>query len=268
MLKVVLFITILSLSFSILADERVQWEQGKVVALELQNGNERQVIFPEQVRFAFKSEYADLFTYSLIDRTLFIQPLGDFSERLTFQGIGSGSIYILAANAADVNQKAKTTLRIDDTPQDSSEVSTAPVSHQAGAQYSAEPIDPIDLVQHIAQTLYSSDEANIEPIQGVSRAPVKTVKAEHLYRGGELEATVLAGWVGGGMYVTAVKFTNTTERRIMFEPCKLRGNWYSATPQFRRVFEKSHASNFTVVYLLSEVPFDQAFADNKGVVCN
>jgi integrating conjugative element protein (TIGR03749 family) len=268
MFKVVLFITILALSFSTLADERVQWEQGKVVALELQNGDERQVIFPEQVRFAFKSEYADLFTYSLIDRTLFIQPLSDFSERLTFQGIGSGAIYILDANAADVNQKAKTILRIDDTPQDSPEDAPVPGSQHAGSPYSAEPVDPIDLVQHVAQTLYSSDEATIEPISGVSRAPVKTVKAEHLYRGGELDATVLAGWVGGGMYVTAVKFTNTTERRIMFEPCKLRGNWYSATPQFRRVFEKTHASNFTVVYLLSEVPFDQAFADNKGVVCN
>lgn len=256
-----MFIILLGFSvFSLSATERVKWEQGKEISVELKTDVERKVGFPEPVRFGYKARYAQLFKQSIIDNVFYITAVQEFNEKLTFQGLDSGRFYVLQASVSDISTKAGDELVIQ--LQADSNAGDKAESGQTGSGVipgsSAVPLTPIDLVQYASQSLYAPSESLVEAKPGIRRIALKQREVPHLYRGGAFKATTLASWSGSGMYVTAVKLANTTPAPVDFEPCRIRGDFYSATAQFKTAFRSGNSKDFTVIYLVSEKPFDVA----------
>ena len=260
MKKHLLFIALLGCSLITQAAERVKWVQGEEIILELATSKERKVVFPEKVRFAVKQKYSSMFKHSLLDSSFYITPVSSFnSEKLTLQGLESGRFYILEASVSPSSTKSDDDLIVHN------EVAKSPQSNVSKNRIPGQSVNvtPIDLVQFASQHLYAPDEALIEPKTGIRRVAINQAAIPNLYRGGEFEATTLASWVGGGTYVTAVKLTNQTKNIVEFNPCNIRGDFYSSTPQFLSAFPAGSSKDFTVVYIISKRPFDVAVKSRR-----
>ena len=75
MVRLLLTFVVLLYSVGGYAAERVKWEQGQEIGVELKVNVERKIIFPEKVRFAVKARYANQFKHSLIDNMMYITPV-------------------------------------------------------------------------------------------------------------------------------------------------------------------------------------------------
>lgn len=260
MMRLLFLLIIFIFTPFIQAAERVKWEQGKQISVELVVGEERKITFPEKVRFGVKARYVNQFSHSIIDNMFFVTPLSEFRERLTLQGLDSGKFYVLQTSVSDTSIKAQNELIIHskkDVQSDNERSNT--VIHNND-------ITPMDLVQFASQNLYSPNESLIEPTPGIRRVAIKKRSVLNLYRGGVFSANVLESWIGGGMYVTAIKLTNESNQTVKFEPCRIRGSFYSATAQFKHAMPLGSSKNFTVIYLLSEQPFDVAI-QSRELLC-
>jgi len=251
MIKYLIGFVFIVISFFASSVERVSWKQGYEIKTELKINEERKIIFPEKVRLGVKSHYKKLFSYSLIDNAFFLTAKDVFNEKLALQGLDSGRFYMLQVNVSEESANAQEDLiiHIVNKKEDKTRVSTT---------YQPSIVDPIDLVQFVSQTLYAPSAKLIEPVKGVKRVNVKQRIIPSLYRGGSLEGQVIGGWYGGKYYVTAVKFSNLTPLKVTFEPCRIRGDFYSVSAQFKNIFAKGHKADFTVAYFLSLKPFDVA----------
>ena len=264
MTRILPILMIMLCSFHLSANERVKWEQGQEISLELKTNDERKLIFPEKVRFGTKSRYAKQFKHSLIDNMFYVTPKVSFNEKLTFQGLESGRFYVVQAFSLESSAKSKDDLIIHLDEQKRSNNSTGSNGNRVAPQ--KYPINPIDLVQYAAQSLYAPSSKLIEPTPGIKRVALKQRYIPNLYRGGVFKARTLASWSGGGMYVTALKLTNISSMQVVFEPCRIRGDFYSATAQFKRAMPAGHKKEFTIIYLLSEKPFDVA-VKSRELLC-
>lgn len=258
-MKFVLFLLLFLVNF-VQAAERVKWERGKEIIVELKLSEERKLVFPEKVRFAAKRKYLKMFNHSLLDNSFYLTPISEFSlEKLTLQGLDTGRFYILDTSVSNTAAKSSDDLIIH------YENKKAPVanSNNKALLNSGVKVSPIDLVQYAAQHFYAPDKKLIEAKAGIKRIAINTRLIPNLYRGGEFEAVVLAGWLGGGSYVTAVKLTNKTKSIVRFNPCNIRGDFYSSTAQFNLAFPAGTNKDFTVVYIISEKPFDVAIKSRR-----
>ena len=173
--------------------EHVQWTQGEEINLEIKLNTERKIIFPEPVRFGNKSKYMALFRHSVIDTVFFITPLTNFDEKIVFQGLISKRFYIVKASVGDgVRSDEKLVIHIVDklTDKTSSYGSSGPDNQHSPV---TPKVSPIDVVQFVAQSLYSPNEALIEPTHGVRRVPISLNYVPNLYQGGVFTANILGG---------------------------------------------------------------------------
>jgi integrating conjugative element protein (TIGR03749 family) len=260
-MKVIFFILLSYVSFNAIALERVAWSQGQEIFAELKINTERKILFPEKVRFAIKPRYKDLFSHSIIDNVFYITAKTQFNEKVTFQGLTSSRFYILQMAVSETSSKSGRPLSIQLNSENSSlkEMVTKEAT-------SKKALTPIDLVQFASQSLYSKDEALIESKSGIKAVNIKKREIPNFYRGASLNAFTLAGWSGGGLYVTAVKLVNLTPLNVVFNPCNVRGEFYSSTPQFNVLYPANSRKNFTVVYMVSKKPFDISIK-NRRVLC-
>lgn len=265
-MKFLVLICALLMPLQALSAERVLWQQGQTLNIELSSDVERKIVFPEPVRVGMRPEFAELFRQSIIENVLYITAVAEFKERVLAQGLESGHFYVLDVTAGPGALRAREDFVIQLRASSPGSIGTDPEPPARTIPGSVSELSPIDLVQYASQSLYAPSETLIEPKPGIRRVAVKSRLIPHLYRGGAFQAEVLAGWGAGGMYVTAVKLTNTTNQMAEFEPCRIRGDFYSVTPQFRRAQAAGHRTDFTVVYLLSEKPFDAA-VQGGGLLC-
>ena len=68
----------------------------------------------------------------------------------------------------------------------------------------------------------------------------------------------MAAWRSGGVYITAIRVVNKTQRRIALDPRQLRGRWKAAL--FQRGYLSPHGSSrdSTTLFLVSRAPFEDA----------
>lgn len=264
MVRRLVTLALLVCSFSAVSVERVKWEQGQEIGVELKNKTERKVTFPEKVRFAVKARYAEQFKHSLIDNMFYITPQTEFTEKLTLQGLDSGRFYVLQAAVVEGVTKADDDLIIHISEEKKG--ADSGIGANERMSFKAPQLTPMDLVQYAAQHLYAPSEELIEPTPGMRRVVVKQRALPNLYRGGIFNAEVLASWTGGGLYVTALKLVNVSTQSVSFEPCRIRGDFYSATAQFQIAMPAGHKKDFTIIYLLSEKPFDVA-VQSRALLC-
>ena len=134
----------------------------------------------------------------------------------------------------------------DASPQDGA----AQVDEEAGLERP----DMVVLTRYAAQQLYSPRRL-LKPLPGVRQTAVERTPVT-LYRDSSVVTAALGAWTSGELFVTAVRFSNAGSVPLELDMERLRGRWLAATPQHWRLLPKGSEADTTVVYLVSEQPFD------------
>ena len=124
----------------------------------------------------------------------------------------------------------------------------------AAGSREAPTVDMIELTRYAAQTLYAPSRL-VPVLPGVQQEPVDRKTVPGLYRGAKIETAPLGAWSSGPLHVTAVRFTNRSDRPLELDIEQLRGRWVAATPQHWRLLPRGSEADTTAVYLISDRPF-------------
>ena len=89
----------------------------------------------------------------------------------------------------------------------------------------------------------------------IRQVPVKQSPAAGLYRGSQLITAPIAAWRAGGLFVTAVKVTNTSAAPLELDLDQVRGHWLAATAQHNRLGACGTEADTTAIYLVCDKPF-------------
>jgi integrating conjugative element protein (TIGR03749 family) len=231
--------------------ERIVWTKTPI-PLSLPVGKERIVTFPADVRVGVPPQLGDALRTQSVAGTLYWLARKPFpATRVQIQEIDSGRIYLLDLRA-DSDATSAAPVEIVERPSAAKDTNgTTPATHDAAQ------VDYVTLTRYAAQQMYAPKRLLRDP-PGVYRAPMRIKRAAALVRGGAVEATPLATWRGGGLYVTAIKLRNVTHAPIVLDPRDLRGQWLAATLQHARLLPEGDEADTTCVYLVSARPFEES----------
>jgi integrating conjugative element protein (TIGR03749 family) len=224
----------------------------KPISVSLQSGRERLVTFPGPVVLHVPQGSEGMLRLQTIGRTVFATALAPF-----------GSLRVVAE---DLERDARL-FPIDfvarqDTVVASDELEihapTAPATAGAPAVPRPQPTDAIDMVvltRYASQTLYAPTRL-VPASTSIRQVPVKQAPAAGLYRGSKLITAPIASWRAGGLFVTAVKVTNTSAAPLELDLDQVRGEWLAATAQHNRLGARGTEADTTAIYLVCDKPFE------------
>ncbi len=242
------------------ATERLLWDKHPL-QLSLPIGKERLVSFPHGVRVGIPDSIASqLKTQSLNGTVYWIAHAAFTSTRVQIQSTDGSQLYLIDVSAtkdadtSDVQILLPTSLVTTDQATTLATSDTSRSNRQSPRNSS---LDYITLTRFAAQQLYAPKRLLTTP-HHVQRSRVQQVPIQHLLRGFKVDATPIAAWRKGRLFVTAVRLQNQTQQPITLHPLQLRGCWHAAT--FQHGVLKAHGStdDTTAVYLISDQPFKQA----------
>lgn len=254
------------------APERVLWQK-RPIPVSLTVGQERMVHFPNsRVRYWLPSVLDNAVSILAVNGVLYITPHRNFQPtRIRVKNLTDHTIYLLDLMAFTEKTVAPELIVMDEVPADNQESRTNSVGDDATKPTSA--FDWfIRLTRFAAQSLYAPErllpaDTDIYPVRLHTATPVPLV------RGGNVEATPVKSWRGGGYYLTAVRLHNVTHQslQILHQPQPnrpndqwtlvlsqdLRGHWLAVTPQ-HTLLEAIGYQDVTTLYLLSERSFQES----------
>ncbi len=253
------------------AFERIFWNKTPI-PVTLTTNKERLIHFPDMVRVKPPEGIkADQLKITVIDNVAYLKASANFkTSRMRVQAfnhsLGSfdgGKVYLIDLSATRhggtepvqiIDKSYKKTINNPSIPSASQ---SQTVSSQTNAVTPPVAVNMVDLVRFASQQLYAPERlAQKNP--NIFRTPLRVKKLPLFYRGGELDATPLVSWKGGGLYVTAVKIQNKTNITLVLDPRKFRGQWRSRTLQHTVLNQYQTATDTTTVYLVSDRPFHES----------
>lgn len=249
------------------AFERIFWNKTPV-AITLKTGKERLIHFPDMVRVRppedRTSEELKVF---VVDNVVYLKALKDFpTGRMRVQvfnhtsgSFEGGTMYFLDLSARS-NGGTEQIQLIDKTLSQSGKINTEQLSEKtplSTAQEQQPTVDMVELVRFASQQLYAPERL-LQAHPSIYRSPLQVKTLKSLYRGGELQSMPLASWIGGGLYVTAVKLQNKTNMTLTLDPRLFRGQWRSRTLQHTGLSHFQSETDTTTVYLVSDRPFHES----------
>jgi integrating conjugative element protein (TIGR03749 family) len=229
--------------------ERIEWKKAPI-RLEITVGQEQRVEFPAAVKVGVPVSVQPLLRTQSINGTVYLLAQAPFdSSRLMVRELDSGRIYLFDVTAVEEGGTTHP-LQIFVTGDSGTTKDRTTGSHDANRGQPGY----IQLTRFAAQQLYAPSRL-VKDRPGIVRVPVKR-DAVDLLHGGTIEATPLVEWRANGLYITAVKLTNRTEKSQTLDPRDLRGVWLTATFQHHRLLPKGDEADTTAVYLISARPFE------------
>lgn len=242
--------------------ERVVYQRAAPIRVVMAPGVERLVTFPAPIALRTPEGFEQLVQVQIIERTAYLRPVAPFSSlRVVAEDLSTGRQIPIDLVADVRTSKALATRPIEVMVPSASRV----VAGGAEAQPEASParsrapevpaLDMVALTRFAAQSLYAPRRL-VPAVQGVQQVPVTVESVEGLYRGWKLETTPIAAWRSGGLYVTAVRFTNLGAQVLDIDLQELRGAWTAATAQHNRLLSAGSDWDTTTVYLVCERPFE------------
>jgi len=223
-------------------------------------GDERVVIVGDAVRVGLPDSLDGRLRVQSADGAVYLLAKTPIeSTELQLQDLRTGELILLdvTARAPLPHEAPLEPIRIlDEVGQEANdtalaETETPGVSQSAKMQ--ALPATPlaVALTRYAAQSLYAPLRT-LEPLPGISEVPVPAdLPLDTLLPTLPVRATALAAWRLSEEYVTAVKLTNTSARRISLDPRLLQGNFLAATFQHPDLGPAGHSTDTTVVYLIT-----------------
>ena len=250
------------------AFERIFWNKTPV-SITLKTGSERLIHFPSMVRVKPPKETtSDDLKVTVVDNVVYLKALNDFPMgRMNVQAFNhkagsfeGGVIYLLDLSAQRQGGTEQIKI-IDKTHSTLTATTLLEQSPNALTQAISLPqlpnVDMVELVRYVAQQLYAPERL-MPSHPAIYQTPLRVKFLKSLYRGGELQATPLASWKGGGLYVTAVKLQNQTHLPLTLDPRLFRGQWRSRTLQHTGLSRYQSEADTTTVYLVSDRPFHES----------
>lgn len=254
------------------AVELVKWERIPLpVALHV--GQERIVFVNRNVRVGFPPELKGKLRVQSTGGAVYLQPGEQFARtRLVLQDVENGEMILLDISAeegknvlepvslvyqgevssstgnndvAATNNKTATTSERQSTSKSKEKKITTPL--------------PVALTRYAAQSLYAPSRT-IEPLPGVHSISLALPgKLTSLLPSESVEIKPLAAWGLQGYSVVALTLRNQRPEKVILDPRRLQGNFYSATFQHRWLGASGTPEDTTTVYLVTKGRPDAAF---------
>ncbi|EAA9319070.1 TIGR03749 family integrating conjugative element protein [Salmonella enterica subsp. enterica] len=254
------------------AVELVKWERIPLpVALHV--GQERIVFVNRNVRVGFPPELKGKLRVQSTGGAVYLQPGAQFARtRLVLQDVENGEMILLDISAdegknvlepvslvyqgevssstangdvAVIGDKTATTGERQSTSKPKEKKSTTPL--------------PVALTRYAAQSLYAPSRT-IEPLPGVHSISLTLPDTlTSLLPSESVEIKPLAAWGLQGYSVVALTLRNQRSEKVVLDPRRLQGNFYSATFQHRWLGASGTPEDTTTVYLVTKGRPDAAF---------
>ncbi len=174
------------------------------------------------------------------------------TQRIEVREIQSNRIYLIDLKATT---KANSVTPIEVIFKEAREDAVDKTSSDSNSKTSKNP-GYVELTRFAAQQLYAPARL-LKASTRIHRVSVAKHTMTHLIHGEQIEATPVASWQSGSLYITAVELKNTSDDFINLDPRHLRGEWRTATFQHIRLHPTGSESDTTAVYLISDRPFHE-----------
>lgn len=254
--------------------ERLVWAKVPI-PVRLPVGRERMVSFPVPVRVGLPPELGgDTLRTQIVDGTVYWVAAKEFpARRVEVQATASGNVYLLDLSAAQ-SSAAVAPIEISVPEAARPDAATVGVAKAAAATTQGQAANPAaaqspptqpppkeqdyaTLTRMASQQLYAPARLHRIP-EGVRQVSVGRAGDDRLVRGGVAEATPIAAWRSGSLYVTAVKLRNLTGGDVVLDPRRLRGDWLTCAFQHARLAAQGDWRDTTSAYLISARPYEEA----------
>ena len=237
-------------SGSVGAVERLFWDKVPL-RITLPVGKERLVTFPADVRVGMPGSIRSKLRTQSNQGTVYWKASEAFNtQRIEVREIQSHRIYLIDLKAST---KANSVTPIEVVFKDTRDNTEDKTSADSSSKSAKKP-GYIALTRFAAQQLYAPARL-LKASTSIHRISVAKHSTTHLIHGEQIEATPVASWQSGVLYITAVELKNTSDHFINLDPRHLRGDWRTATFQHIRLHPSGSESDTTAVYLISDRPF-------------
>lgn len=254
------------------AVELVKWERIPLpVALHV--GQERIVFVNRNVRVGFPPELKGKLRVQSTGGAVYLQPGEQFDRtRLVLQDVENGEMILLDISAEEGKNVLEPVSLVyqgevssstgnndvaatdNQTPKTGERQSTSKPKEKK----STTPL-PVALTRYAAQSLYAPSRT-IEPLPGVHSISLALPdKLTSLLPSESVEVKPLAAWGLQGYSVVAPTLRNQRAEKVVLDPRRLQGNFYSATFQHRWLGASGMPEDTTTVYLVTKGRPDVAF---------
>lgn len=263
----------LGISFPVGAVELMKWERIPL-QVPLTVGQERIVFVNRNVRVGFPPELSGKLRVQSTGGAVYLQPNSDFATtRLQLQDVENGELILLdiiALKGTQVREpvslvwegEVSTATASNNTSVSSVESDASGTRAKTSSGSKAPRITtplPIALTRYAAQSLYAPLRT-VEALPGVhaiSHGLPSSVTS--LLPSEPVAIRPLAAWGVQGYNVVALKLTNQRSEKVVLDPRRLMGNFYSATFQHRWLGAAGTPEDTTVLYLVMRGRPDAAF---------
>ncbi|APV87173.1 TIGR03749 family integrating conjugative element protein [Salmonella enterica] len=254
------------------AVELVKWERIPLpVALHV--GQERIVFVNRNVRVGFPPELKGKLRVQSTGGAVYLQPGEQFARtRLVLQDVENGEMILLDISAEEGKNvlepvslvyqgEVSSSTGNGDVAMTDSKTPTAGEQQSTSKpkeKKSTTPL-PVALTRYAAQSLYAPSRT-IEPLPGVHSISLALPdKLTSLLPSESVEVKPLAAWGLQGYSVVALTLRNQRAEKVVLDPRRLQGNFYSATFQHRWLGASGTPEDTTTVYLVTKGRPDAAF---------
>lgn len=215
------------------------------IPLDLEVGEERIVHFVESMSVGLPANLRSIVRVQSIGNSVYLLATESFErQRVLVRSTTDGSIVVFDL-AADLE------------PAGSKNVYVRSAQSSANARTESNGINYAVLTRFAAQFAYAPARL-VQVPKGVFPVPIPKM-SRGLVRSLQVETELYAAWkTNSGLYLTAIKITNTSDEPVEFHPRLLRGSWLTATFHHYRLLPSGSGADQTLVYLVSRYPFQQA----------
>ncbi len=253
------------------AVELMMWERIPL-QVPLTVGQERIVFVNKNVRVGFPPELNGKLRVQSTGGAVYLQANSTFAiTRLQLQDVENGELILLDITALEGKQVREPVNLIyqgdlssatasNKTSVSGDEVTTprSKTSAKEGAPRITTPL-PIALTRYAAQSLYAPLRT-LEPLPGVHAiSHGLSPNITSLLPSEPVTVRPLAAWGVRGYNVVALKLTNQRSGKVVLDPRRLQGTFYSATFQHRWLGEAGTPEDTTTLYLVMQGRPDEAF---------
>ncbi len=236
------------------ATERLIWDKHPI-QLTLPVGTERLVTFPTPVRVGIPMTVSEHLTTQSLDGTVYWTASVPFTTtRVQVQSVVDNQLYLIDLSASEESDDSDVEIVVPNhtTVQSIESLESSPQQRPAHPPNSR--LDVITLTRHAAQQLYAPKRL-LDANPNLHRVRVSDTPTQHLIRGQSIEATPVAAWRKGRLYVTAFQLKNLSASPATLDPQSIRGDWQAATFQHDRLKGSGTLEDTTAVYLISDHPY-------------
>ncbi len=236
------------------AVERLIWDKHPL-RLTLPVGKERLVTFPQSVKVDVPDSIAEKLTTQSLNGTVYWTANTPFkTTRFKVKSTHGNQLYLIDLSATKDSDTTDVEIQLP-TVNAAADQADTPARQSKPAINS---LDYITLTRFAAQQLYAPQRL-LKTLPQIQRSRVRQRAVTHLLRGVQVEAIPIAAWRKGRLFVTAVRLVNQTQHPITLDPRDLRGRWRTAAFQHSRLKANGSSADTTVLYLVSDQTFEEAW---------